>query len=239
MAALCDDREEHSLGELREARRWVYASCKDAAFVRGYHFGKTPEFRWVDTWKKELLPIERFGFHLGLEDSTTYSLQPKGSPDDASVFVAGGLLPLQITLAFEEFDASGEQGEGYHHRLQAEFLIEHGRGMGGDRYRRTNGKVERVSRRGATWAGEIEENWSDAIGRALRRKAHAVNGNCHLLVFCTDFSLLGASHFEKIAAEQTAQLATLFQSVAIIGHHEGYRYWHNAPCAWPSRPLDR
>ncbi len=214
----------------------MYASCEDRAFTQEYHQRKAPSFRWVDTWEKELLPIERLCFHLGLADKTLFLLEPDGSADDARLCVEGAWMPLQITLAYEDFGLSGDCGDGYHHRLETEFLLEHGMARGGDRYRRTKGKVERISRGGAVWVGEIERRWSEAISRALCRKAIAANTNCNLLIFCTDFSLHGASHFVRVASEQTCQHTTAFKSVAVVSHHAGYRHWHNAPLSWPTQP---
>lgn len=215
----------------------MYASCEDRAFTQEYHQRKAPSFSWVDTWEKELLPVERLCFHLGLPDTTLVSLESEGCADDARAFINGAWMSLQVTLAYEDHDLSGDSGDGYHHRLETDFLLEHGIARGRDRYRRTKkGMVERISRGSAVWAGDVERRWSEAIGRSLRRKAAAANASCHLLIFCTDFSLHGASHFVRIASEQTSQQPTAFKSVAVVSHHAGYRHWHNAPLSWPTQP---
>ncbi len=224
---LCD-RQQHRLGELREARKSLCDAMANGDFCRDYHSSKFPAFDWRGVWEKELLPLERYCFHLKLSDNTLFALEAQGAADDAVMLVQGKRTFFQFTLAFERNDPSlpRKAGEGYYNKVQAEYLLEHGTGMGGDTYRRQGGKVIRVGRRGASRADEIETNQSDAIGRAIARKSSAANNNCQLIVFCTDFTMLGADIFNRIASERCSSIATSFCSVAVVSHYEGYAYWH-------------
>lgn len=221
------DRTTHTIGALRQASSWLFDACSNAEFCKRFYLEKSQEFGWASTWTKELHPLERFAFHQRLADDAQFRLRAEGAPIDADILLDGAWQPLQITLAFPQFDGPAEQdAAGYQRRLHTEVLLGEGKATWGHRYRRYKGRTTRTGRRGSFWKSDIEAICKEGIESALKRKSDKVGPGCHLLIYCMDFPTLGT--FKSIASEAAAKYSAKLGNVAIFGDAEESFHWRRS-----------